>query len=111
MGVNEGTVGAGAPEAEPRVTAAASALAQAVRSLRTIRRNALGGNYDQATFDHAVRECRLAETAVGAARQALDAARAAARLSGGAALPALPPARPTRTRPAHRPTPALVGER
>jgi hypothetical protein len=72
------------------VAAAAHSLAQAVRNLRTIRRSALGGNYDQPTFDRAVLECRLAEAVVRAARLELDATR---RVAGeGAAAPAAPPA-------------------
>ncbi len=76
--VSEVAVGERPGEADPRAAAAASALAQAVHRLRTIRRKALGGNYDQATFDKAVRMCRLVEADVQTARQERDAVRAAA---------------------------------
>jgi hypothetical protein len=75
---NEVAVGERTQSADPRVATAASALAQAVHRLRTIRRNALGGNYDQATFDKAVLECRQAEADVQMAREEFEAARIAA---------------------------------
>jgi hypothetical protein len=93
-GANEVAVGERPGAADPRAAAAASALAQAVQRLRTIRRKALGGNYDQATFDKAVRMCRLVEADVRTARQECDAARAAAgeRSAGrtGGATPSPP---------------------
>jgi hypothetical protein len=77
-GVVEVAVGEGTQDADPRLDAAARALAQAVHRLRTIRRNALGGSYDQPTFEKAVVACRLAEADVHSVRQEFDAARAAA---------------------------------
>jgi hypothetical protein len=100
--VNEVAVGERTQSMNPRVAAAASALAQAVHRLRTIRRKALGGNYDQATFDKAVLECRRAEADVQVARQEYDAARAAAGESDAASAPATPATGPTWQRLARR---------